>query len=546
MKRKVAFFLCFTLMLAALSLGLAEDKADFDAIHKIKNEGLNRSQVMEILCYLTDIYGPRLSGSPIKRLAEKWIQYKFKEWGLTNVHAEKFDFGRSWELKRFSAHMIEPVYSPLVAYPKAWTPGTNGAIQAEAVRVDINTEADIEKYRGKLHQLFVLTQPPLAVESHFSPLAHRYTDEELAELARIQDPTQGGQFPQIYPRAVDDKKLKLLKKISDFWVSEGVAAIIEPGSGDGGTILVTGGGDRTPGASKVAPQVIMAVEHYNRICRILERKLRVELEIEIQANYITQDPFDNNIIAELPGTDKKDEIVMLGGHLDSWHAATGATDNAAGCAVAMEAIRILKATGLKPRRTVRIGLWGGEEQGLLGSQAYVSKHFASPSILPANVSEDSGVHQNGSEEMHRKPPAQKSDYARLSGYWNLDNGSGKIRGIYLQGNEEVRPIFEAWLAPFNDMGAITLTIRNNGNTDHLSFDAVGLPGFQFIQDAIDYHTRTHHSNMDVYDRIQKEDLMQAAVIMASFVYHTAMREEMLPRKHLPDPTSPKSSTSLPE
>jgi Zn-dependent M28 family amino/carboxypeptidase len=310
-----------------------------------------------------------------------------------------------------------------------------------------------------------------------------------------------------------------------------VAALLDPSYGEDGTIFVSDGGYYWKDAQPVAPQVTLAVEHYNRICRILDKKIKVMLEMEIQADFLSQDTNDFNILAELPGTDKKDELVMLGGHLDSWHAGTGATDNAAGCAVAMEAVRILKAAGLKPRRTVRIALWGGEEQGFYGSRAYVSEHFASRPSPPSNLSEEEYL--KWMQANAAMPPTQKPDYIKLSAYWNYDNGTGKIRGIYLQGNEEVRPIFEAWLLPFKDMGATTLTIRNTGGTDHLSFDGVGLPGFQFIQDEIDYETRTHHSNMDVYDHIQRNDIMQSAVIMASFVYHTAMRNEMLPRKPLP-------------
>jgi hypothetical protein len=312
-----------------------------------------------------------------------------------------------------------------------------------------------------------------------------------------------------------------------------VAALLDAGRGDDGTIFVAGGGDRAKDAPPVAPQVSLAAEHYNRICRILDKKIKVTLEMEIQADFLSPDMNDFNILAELAGGDKKDELVMLGGHFDSWQAATGATDNAAGCAVAMEALRILKAAGLKPRRTIRIGLWGGEEEGLLGSRAYVSEHFASRPTPPDNLERGSDEFRKWMQSQAQTPPTLKRDYGKLSAYWNLDNGTGTIRGVYLQGNEELRPIFEAWLAPFKDMGATTLTIRNTWGTDHQTFDGVGLPGFQFIQDEIDYDSRTHHSNMDVYDRIQRGDITQSAVIMASFVYHTAMRNEMLPRKPLP-------------
>jgi carboxypeptidase Q len=529
--KRIAVF-SFVMALAVFCMALAEDKADLAAIYKIKDEGLNRSQVMEILSYMTDVYGPRLSGSPQKQKAADWVMQKLSEWGLENVHTEKYDFGRSWELKKFQAHMIEPMYSPLIAYPKAWTPGTNGLVRGEAIRVDIATEEDIEKYRGKLKGMFVLVQPEREVEAHFTPDATRYTDEELEEIALMPEPGQKRRFMR-RPGGFPSRALR--RKINEFYVTEGVAAVLEPSRGEDGTIFVSSGGDQDENAPPVPPQAAVAVEHYNRICRILDKKIKVVLEMETQADFLSQDLNDYNILADLPGTDKKDELVMLGGHFDSWHAATGATDNAAGCAVAMEAVRILKAAGLKPRRTIRIALWGGEEEGLLGSRAYVDEHFASRPSPPENMERYSEEYMEWMRAHMQMPPTLKPEYSKLSAYWNYDNGTGKIRGIYLQGNEEVRPIFEAWLAPFEDMGATTLTIRNTGGTDHQSFDRVGLPGFQFIQDPIDYGTRTHHTNMDVYDRLQRGDIMQSAVIMASFVYHTAMRSEMLPRKPMLPP-----------
>ncbi len=537
-KRIAACSLAF--LFAAVILALAEDKADLSAIFKIKDEGLNHSQVMEVLSYLSDVYAPRLAGSPEKRQGEEWVMKKLKEWGFENVHTEKYAFGRSWQLEKFAAHMMTPVYSPLIAYPKAWTPGTNGPVRAEAVRVDIASEADFEKYKGKLKGLFVLTQAPPEVEAHFTPLGHRYTPEELADISNAPDPGQG-RFGQMFRRQQGMPSRQLQSKIMEFFVNEGVAAVLEPSRGDGGTLFVASGGDRSKDARPVPPQVVVAVEHYNRICRILEKKIKVELEMDIRANFTTDDLTDNNVIAEFPGSDKKDEIVMLGGHFDTWHSGTGATDDSVGCAVAMEAVRILKAAGLKPRRTVRLALWGGEEEGLLGSRAYVNEHFASRPSPPEN--REGEDFRRYMQEMMNTPPTIKPEHAKLDAYFNYDNGTGKIRGIYLQGNEEVRPIFAAWLEPFKDMGARTITIRNTGGTDHQSFDGVGLPGFQFIQDAIEYGTRTHHSNMDVYDRIQRGDVIQSAVIMASFAYHTAMRDEMLPRKPLPRPQPRQRTTA---
>ncbi len=531
-KRRIATTIALLLLVAAFAL--AEDRADLAAIYKIKDEGLNRSQVMDIESYLTDVYSPRLAGSPALRTAAEWVQGKLKEWGLANIHTESYDFGRSWNLKKFQAHMIEPAYSPLIAYPKAWVPGTNGVINGEATRVEISSEADLDKYKGKLKGMFVLSQPPRDIEAQFKPLGTRFSDKELEDLAKAPEPGMNpfGQFARARGQMPNRQ---LQRKIMDMYVAEGVAAVLEPSRGDGGTLFVGSGGDRSKDAPAVPTQVVVAVEHYNRMCRILDKKIKVRLEMEVQAEFIPGDLKDLNVIAEIPGTDKKDEIVMLGGHFDTWHAGTGATDNSSGCAIAMEAMRIIQASGLKPRRTVRIALWGGEESGLLGSRAYVNEHFAERPAPPANIDRASDEYRTWMMNSMRTPPTIKPEHAKLSGYWNYDNGTGKIRGIYLQGNEEVRPIFEAWLAPFKDMGATTVTIRNTGGTDHQSFDGVGLPGFQFIQDEIEYTTRTHHSNMDVYERAQRGDLMQSAVIMASMVYHTAMRDQLLPRKPMPKP-----------
>jgi carboxypeptidase Q len=528
MKRTLALF--FSLILAAVAIGLAEDKADLAAIYRIKDEGLNRSQAMEIISFLTDVYGPRLPASPGERKAGEWVENRMKEWGLGNVHTEDYEFGRSWELKHFSAHQIQPVYAPLIAYPKSWTPGTDGAVRAEAIRVDIKSEQDLEKYRGKLKGLFVLTEPPRDIEASYKPDARRYTAEDLLEIFRMPEPGQESPFGRRRQRGPDRQ---LQRKMNELFVSEGVAATLEPGRGDDGTVFVTSGGERSKDAPPVPPQIVVAAEHYNRICRILDKKVSVTLEIESAAQYLTDGLNDFNIVAEIPGTDKKDELVMLGAHFDSWQAGTGATDNAAGCAVVMEAMRIIRASGLKPRRTIRVALWGAEEWGFLGSRAYVGRHFASRPEPPADLERGSEEYMEWIEKSRQTPPELKPDYENLSAYYNYDNGTGKIRGIYLQANEQARPIFEAWLAPFADMGVSTISIRNTGGTDHVSFDRVGLPGFQFIQDPIDYFTRTHHSNMDLYDRIQKRDIMQSAVVMASVAYQTAMRDEKMPRKPLP-------------
>lgn len=509
--------------IVVVAVVVAQDKADLGVIWKIKDEGFNRSQVMDTLGMLTDVYGPRLTGSPNMKTANDWTKKKLTEWGLENAHLESFPFGRGWSLERFSAHMVAPQYQPLIAFPKSWTPGTAGVVTADVVAADIRSEADLDKYRGKLKGMFVLSQAARDVDAHFGAPGKRYSESDLEDIGKSPEPGR-------QPGRPGQPNQQLQRKMMEFFFAEGAAAVLEPSRGDGGTVFVQSGGQRQKDAPEVPPQVVVAVEHYNRIWRIVQRGIKVQLEMEIRAQFHDQDLNAYNTVAEIPGTDKKDEVVMLGGHLDSHHGGTGATDNASGSAVAMEAVRILKSIGVKPRRTVRIALWSGEEQGLLGSKAYVAQHFGARQEPPADQSSSAG-----GPAASQGPLTIKPEQAKLAAYFNLDNGTGKIRGVYLQGNEEVRPIFEAWLAPFRDLGATMLSLRNTGGTDHLSFDAVGLPGFQFIQDPIEYDSRTHHSNMDVYDRIQKGDMMQASVIMASFVYHAAMREEKLPRKPLPKP-----------
>ena len=492
-----------------------QDKVDLDAIYKIKEEGLNRSQVMDILSYLTDVYGARLTGSPQIRAAGEWAKKKLMEWELVNVNLEPWGpFGRGWSNENFSARVNSTSSFQVIAYPKAWTPGTSGPITADVVAAVINNDQDFDKFRGQLRGKFVMITPLRDVPALFEAPGHRFTDEELLAMSNqpVQPPRGGGPGPQTTPgggrgnpQNFNDRRLK-------FFLDEGVAATIEAGQGSGGTVFVQGGGGRNASDPPVPAQVVMAIEHYGRIWRMLEKKLPVRMEMNIENKFYDQDLNSFNVVAEIPGTDKADELVMLGAHFDSWHTGTGATDNAAGCAVMMEAVRILKATGLKMRRTVRLALWTGEEEGLLGSRAYVTQHFADR------------------QDMKLKP-----EHSKFAGYFNVDNGTGAIRGLYLQGNEAMAPVFQTWMQPFKNMGMTSLSIRNTGGTDHLSYDAVGLPGFQFIQDPVEYNSRTHHSNMDVYERVQAADVMKNAVIVASFVYHTANRDEKLPRKPLPKP-----------
>jgi carboxypeptidase Q len=493
--------------------GPATEKIDLDAVYRIKDEGLQRSKVMDIESYLTDVYGPRLTGSPNIKEAADWAQKTMNEWGLARVHLETWPFGRGWQNQRFTAMAVTPRAYPLIGFPKAWSAGTNGPVTGDAVLAIVQTERDLETWRGKLGGKFVLTAPMRQVAARFEPLGRRYTDTELADLSR--QPGIGGRGRGGPPNGPPVNQQEFQKRRTQFFIDERVAALVEPSpGGDGGTFFVQGvaGVSRDRDAPPQPPQVVFAVEHYGRIVRTLEKSIRVTLQMDIANTFYDDDLSAFNVLAEIPGTDKADEIVMLGAHFDSWHAGTGATDNAAGSAVMMEAMRILKATGLRPRRTVRIALWGGEEQGLLGSAAYVKGHFAD-----------------------RQTMELKPEHAKLAAYYNVDNGTGAIRGVYLQGNEAVAPIFQRWMEPFRNVGMTTLAIRNTGGTDHQSYDAVGLPGFQFIQDPVEYDSRTHHSNQDVYERIQAEDMMRNAVIVATFAYNTANREEKLPRKPLPRP-----------
>jgi carboxypeptidase Q len=501
------------LFAASLGLPLAADwplteKVDLDAIYRIKEEGFQRSTVMEIESYLTDVYGPRLTGSPNIKEAAAWAQKTMKDWGLANVHLETWPFGRGWQNQRYVASAVTPRAYPLIGFPKAWTPGTNGPVTGNAVMAVIAGDKDFDALRGTLRGKYVLTTAMRDVAAHFEAPGHRYTDAELSELSK--QPVAGGRGG----RGNFAAQQEFNRRRTQFFIDEGVAAVLEPSSrGDGGTFFVQSGGSRDPKEPPHPVEVVLSIENYGRIIRTLEKNIPVTLQIDIDNKFYDADQNAFNVIAELPGTDKADEIVMIGAHFDSWHGGTGATDNAAGSAVMMEAMRILKSSGVKLRRTVRIGLWGGEEQGLLGSKAYVKEHFADPATMQL-----------------------KAEHAKLAGYFNVDNGTGTIRGVYQQGNEAVAPIFAAWMEPFRNIGMTTLTIRNTGGTDHQSYDAVGLPAFQFIQDEVEYDSRTHHSNADVYERIQKQDMMNNAVIVAAFVHDTANRDDKLPRKPLPKPT----------
>ena len=528
-----------------------------DPIERIKDEGLNRSQVMQTLSYLSDVIGPRLTASPGMKRSNEWTRDQFTKWGLQNAHLEAWGpFGRGWSLKRFSAQVSEPLNIPLIAYPKAWSPATTGPLTAEVVYVDAKDETDLQRFKGKLKGAIVLTGKMREVKAHFEPMGTRRDEKDLLSLADAPEPRPGSGR-----RFTAEQRAALLfsAKKYQFFQNEGAALLVDASrAGDGGTIFVQSAtvpqpvsedpfGPNAPRliqsydktAGPIPPQIVLAVEHYNRIARMIEAGEKVRMTVDLAVEWQDVDPMGYNTVAEIPGSDLKDEIVMLGGHMDSWHAGTGATDNGAGVAVTMEAVRILQALNLKPRRTIRIALWTGEEQGLLGSKAYVAEHFGKIET-PATVA---GAPPSASPSPAASPSpgvlVTKPEYEKFSSYFNLDNGTGKIRGVYLQGNESVRPLFRQWLMPFRDRpedktapvwGAATLSISNTGGTDHLSFDAIGLPGFQFIQDEIEYDSRTHHSNQDVFDRIQADDMKQAATIMAAFIYDAAMRDEKVPRK----------------
>jgi carboxypeptidase Q len=510
-----------SLMLALLGsilcpLALAQERVDLNMIHRIKTEEFQNSQVMEIVYNLTDRYGPRLVNSPQFRAAGDWAVKQLNDWGLDNVHLEKWAANiPGWEYTYYNGAIVEPVYQPIIGVPVAWTPGTNGPVTGEAILAPVQTPGDMEKFHGKLAGKIVLTVAPPELPAPTTPLARRYTPEELAELATELIPAGGGRGGRgPLPGNMTPEEMRTFRqKLASYWKEEKVLLTLQANArGESGTLF--GGGAQNRKEDANVPQVSITAEHYNRIARLLRHNIPVKLQFDIKTKWDTANTDSFNVIAEIPGGAKKEELVMLGGHFDSWHYGTGATDNAAGSAVAMEVMRVLKKLNARMDRTVRMALWGGEEEGLLGSHAYVKEHFADPETMNTTA-----------------------EHANFSGYFNIDNGTGRIRGVYLQGNEMMRPVFEAWFAPLKDLTPGVITIRNTGGTDHLSFDAVGLPGFQFIQDPMDYESRTHHSNMDVYDRIQPADLKQMVVIEAAFIYNAATRPEKLPRKDLPAPPS---------
>jgi hypothetical protein len=535
---------------ASLPLGAASERIDYDALNKIKQQGLNaaNSQVMDVASWLTDVHGPRLTGSTGTRQAGEWAAEKMKAWGLQNVTLEPWadkanQFAYGWTNDKFYMAAVSPQAFPISGTPTAWTPGTSGLVRGDVVLVTESTQEDLQKYAGKLKGKWILTQTAPDVAAFWTPQATRTTDDELKRMELATPPAP--EFGLANPNA---GRGNLGRggfgqggfNRNDWFKSEGAAGLLST-SARGHGVYTIGGGDRTTDGTNAIPRITIPAEQYGRLARMVAKNVAVTIEADIKNTY-TPNPAMFNVVGEIRGTDKADEVVMLGAHFDSWHASTGATDNAAGSAAMMEAMRILKQSGVTLRRTVRIGLWTGEEEGLIGSRDYVRAHFAmcspapaapaaqpergAPASAPGGAPAGRGGGRGGCSTGFTLTP----EHAKFAGYFNIDNGTGAIRGVYLQQNDAVAPIFREWMEPFRSIGMTSLTIRNTGGTDHQSFDAVGLPGFQFIQDEVEYDTMTHHTNLDSYERLQPTDMMRNATIAAAFAYLTANRDEKLPRK----------------
>ncbi|HEY7113281.1 MAG TPA: M20/M25/M40 family metallo-hydrolase [Thermoanaerobaculia bacterium] len=511
---------------APTSLAQAPERIDLDVLTRIRDEGFRHSEVMMLASELMDGVGPRLTGSPNMKMADDWAVSKYSAWGLANAHLEPWGpFGRGWEYEASSVRLLAPDHAELLALPEAWAPGTAGAVRANAFRVTAESKEDLDKYKGKLAGKIVFFGELPEIKTHDKGESARYDDKELAELFEYEIPGR----PSRFDREAYRKRRELQRAAGKFFAQEKALALVTPSRRENALAVQAAGEGWKTDVAATLPTLVMSAEHFGRIARLLDREIAVELELDVRARFTEGGTTQWNAVAEIPGSDKKGEVVMLGAHLDSWHAGTGATDNGAGSVVMMEAMRILKSLNTAPRRTIRIALWSGEEQGLFGSEAYVADHFATrPPVTDPE--------QLKLPDFLRKktwPITTKPEHAKLAAYFNVDNGTGKIRGIYTEENAAVVPIFESWIVPLRDLGVSTVTMRDTGGTDHESFDGVGLPGFQFIQDEIEYETRTHHTNLDTYERLQREDLMQAAVVVASFAWNAATRPDMLPRKPMP-------------
>ncbi len=517
-------------VLCAAGAGRAGEPVDLDMVAKIRHEAFGRSQAPALLKELTETIGPRLTNSPGYERSTAWARDKLSGWGLANVHDEVYDpaFGRGWEFRSARVEMVSPRTLPIHALPKAWTPGTDGPVEGEVVRATFKTVEDLEKHKGTLHGKIVLLDEARAYKPAERPDFRRYSEEELGELQTFPVPQDRGEDAQAKRLAEYRKREELNRALNAFLVEEGAVATLSISSWDNGILRVAGGGARKAGEPAGVTGLVVSAEHYNQLVRAVERKQDVRLRIDVDGGFTSDaDLPASNVFAELPGKGgKASELVVIGAHLDSWHTGTGASDNGAGVVVMMEAMRILKAIGARPDRTIRIALWGGEEQGLNGSAGYVSKHLAAyPEPTDPEQRALPRAFQRGTGPLQRK-----RGYERFSTYFNFDNGTGRIRGIYAQENHAAVPVFKAWLEPFKDLGADIVTTRNTGSTDHMSFDRVGLPGFQFVQDPADYFSHVHHTHLDTYDHVVPEDLKQAAAIIASFAWHAATRAERMPRK----------------
>lgn len=511
------------------------DKVDLGALTQIKNEAFQNSQVMENLFYISEVYGPRINNSRNHRAAAEWAMKQMKDWGLQNVHLEKWGpFGDGWQIKKYYGALESPAYASLIGFPLAWTPGTGGPVTAEAVLAPLHSEADFAKYKGKLKGKIVLIFDPRELSLHTEPEARRLTDAEVEERTKTPDPSHNGFGPPIRPGAPAPRPGEytpqslstaastgrvLRNQVNAFLKEEGVAVALTPGyNGDGGTIFASYGGSQDPKDPVGPPMAAIAAEQYNRICRLIEHGITPKLTFDIETEYQKDDQMGFNVVGEIPGTTKADEVVMVGGHFDSWQGGTGATDNGTGSSVAMEAVRILATLHKPMARTVRVALWGGEEEGLYGSLAYVQQHFAPRDTM-------------------KKTP----EYDKLDVYFNDDSGSGKFRAVSALGNSELAAIFQSWIEPIKDLGLDAVVglsagpTKQPGGTDSTSFSWIGLDGIGFMQDPLEYGSRTHHSNMDLYDRVQKGDVMQGAMIEAWFAYNAATRSDMLPRIETPAP-----------
>ncbi len=510
MKIKNLTSLIALLLFVPIYLFAQAEQVNLDIVYKIKKEGKVNSKIEDLSFWMTDFVGPRLTASQAKLKANEWVKSKMLDFGLENVIIENIrDFDRGgWDNERTYIAMTEPYYANFSATPVAWTGSTNGEISEEVVLIDIKSEKDFEKFQGKLKGKIVIMPSFSSYEVDFEPLATRYTEDDLLKIQEESTSTRRRRGNFNYEDYLKMRQFR--QKIADFLKDEGAAVILN-GSGEF-NVPRSGGANYKSGEPEPIAEVNLPVEAHGRIIRLLEHDVVVKLEVDIQ-NVFSKSPQVTNVMGEIKGVDPqlKDEIVLIGGHLDSWHGGTGAADNASGCIVMMEAMRILKSLDVKPRRTIRIALWGGEEQGLHGSRGYVEKYIRNP-----------------------KNNKLKPGFENFTAYFNMDNGTGKFRGIYLQENEMVRPIFEEWMKPFNPMGMKTIAIKNTGGTDHQSFDPLGLPAFQFIQDEIEYG-RGYHTNMDTYERLMMDDLKHNAIVIASFVYNAAMRDEQLPRKPYVEP-----------